>query len=56
MIMEYSEDRSAPTREPRRTDDEFLCIKGYMVPRDRSAHAPEPGWDLGWLSATAPRD
>ncbi|MCC5860863.1 MAG: hypothetical protein JJT93_03025 [Gammaproteobacteria bacterium] len=56
MIMEYSEDRSARTREPRMPDDEFLCIKGYMVPRERSAQSLEQGFDLSGLDRSAMRD
>ncbi len=55
MIMEYSEHRAVRTREPRMPDDEFLCIKGYLVPRDALSETPEQAVDLAWLDPAATR-
>lgn len=52
MIMEYSEHRAVRNREPRMPDDEFLCIKGYLVPRDALSETAEQAVDLFLLDPT----
>ena len=51
MIMEYPQYRSTPFPVRETLGEDFLVIKGYLVPRDLLSQLPEQAIDLGWLEA-----
>jgi hypothetical protein len=55
MITEHPEHRGMPTPVKESVQEDFLCIKGYLVPRELLSRQPEQAIDLRWLEACGGR-
>lgn len=49
MIMETPEQRASLAPGRGVLEEDFLFIKGYLVPRELLSRQPEQAVDLGWL-------